>query len=253
MVTDGMAYIAEGLRPLAVPVDSLTEDPRNARTHSRRNLEAIRASLERYGQVKPLAVRRDGMVVLAGNGRLRVAREMGWTHVAAVLMDGTEEELAAFAIADNRTSELASWDDAALADIVSGLAEGGEVDLSGLGFDAAELAALADSEEASVPEAVDHGQEPERQADAGPAGPPAVRGGAGGQRHRDAGRAAVGAAHEPADGRGAQEALALAPEQAAVLAEAAAALREEKGRPDMALGEVVRILARRYLRRLGRG
>lgn len=107
-------YIAESLWPLAVLCDELTLDPANARKHDERNLDAIKGSLAVYRQVKPVVVRRDNNVVVAGNGTLQAARALGWTHVAAVFVDMDAATAAGFAIADNRTAELSEWDVAAL-------------------------------------------------------------------------------------------------------------------------------------------
>lgn len=111
----GLDYIAEPLRPLAVPICELNADPANARRHPDRNMAAIEASLRRWGQRFPIVVQRQGMVVRAGNGRLEAARRLGWTHLAAVVVDEDSVEATAFALADNRSAELASWDDEALA------------------------------------------------------------------------------------------------------------------------------------------
>jgi ParB family chromosome partitioning protein len=117
----GLAVIAEQLRPLAVPIGSVNLDPANARRHPERNLATIRASLERWGQRLPIVVQREGMVVRAGNGRVEAMRAMGWTHVAALIVDESAVEATAFAIADNRSAELAEWDDQALATMLQGL------------------------------------------------------------------------------------------------------------------------------------
>lgn len=117
----GPERIAAPLLPLAVPVDSLVEDPANARIHGERNLEAIRSSLARFGQRVPIVVQRQGMIVRAGNARLRVARELGWKTIAAVVVDEPAIDAVAYAIADNRTAELSEWDDAALARILDEL------------------------------------------------------------------------------------------------------------------------------------
>ena len=100
--------IAAGLRFMATPVAELTLDPANPRQHDERNLQAICDSMTRFGQRLPLVVQREGMVVRAGNGRLEAARRMGWTHVAAVVVNESDAEAAAFALADNRTAELLS-------------------------------------------------------------------------------------------------------------------------------------------------
>src|SRR5689334_9508077 len=108
-------HIAAPLRALALPLDSLTLDPANARTHDEKNLAAIKGSLKRFGQRLPLVVQRQGMIVRAGNGRVMAGRSMGWSHMACVVVDESEVEATAFAIADNRSAELAEWDDEALA------------------------------------------------------------------------------------------------------------------------------------------
>ena len=96
-----------------VPVDSLHNDPANVRKHGEQNLAAIKASLARFGQQKPIVVNADG-VVIAGNGTLMAARALNWRTVKAVRTNLAGSEATAFAIADNRTAELAEWDDAAL-------------------------------------------------------------------------------------------------------------------------------------------
>lgn len=117
----GLDYIAEPLRPLAVPICELNADPANARRHPDRNMAAIEASLRRWGQRFPIVVQRQGMVVRAGNGRLEAARRLGWTHLAAVVVDEDSVEATAFALADNRSAELAEWDDGALAALLQSL------------------------------------------------------------------------------------------------------------------------------------
>lgn len=97
----------------SVSLDELTPDPRNARLHGERNLEAIRDSLQRFGQRSPLTVTED-MVVIVGNGRLEAARSLGWTEVVVSVFPGTEDEARAYALADNRSGELAEWDPARL-------------------------------------------------------------------------------------------------------------------------------------------
>ena len=128
-------YIAEPLRKLAVPVESLNLDAANVRTHDDRNIDAICRSLSRWGQRQPIVVQKQGMIVRAGNGRLIAARKLGWSHIAAIVVDEDSAEAAAYAIADNRTAELAGWDDEALASMLKSL----DVDLEDVGFNDKEL------------------------------------------------------------------------------------------------------------------
>ena len=131
--------IAPDLQKLARPIDSLTLDPANARRHPERNLEAIRASLATFGQRKPVVVQRKGMVVRAGNGTVQAAKALGWSEVAAVVIDEDNATASQFAIADNRTGELAEWDDQTLATLLDGMDEGTRETLA---FDQEELAGL---------------------------------------------------------------------------------------------------------------
>ena len=116
-----LTYIAEALQPLAVPISDLTPDPENVNTHDEKNLAAIKASLEKFGQRKPIVVQRTGNVIRAGNGTTEAAKLLGWSHIAAVVFDDDDETAMAYAIADNRTGELASWDDTKLTEALASM------------------------------------------------------------------------------------------------------------------------------------
>jgi len=137
-----LAYIAEDLRDLATPITQIRPDPKNRRVRTKRNLAAIRASLSRFGQLKPIVVHHETNTCVAGNGTLQVAAEMGWTHVAANRWRGiTLEEARAFALADNRSAELSIWDRDGLVDELRDLDAKG-VELPGLGWSDKELARM---------------------------------------------------------------------------------------------------------------
>jgi ParB-like chromosome segregation protein Spo0J len=105
------------LRIETVNVNSLTQDPANARKHDEKNLKAIADSLKLFGQRKPLTVTPDSIVV-TGNGTLEAAKSLGWTEIAIARtpVGWSWEQIRAWALADNRTAELAEWDDKVLAD-----------------------------------------------------------------------------------------------------------------------------------------
>ena len=117
-----LAHIAADLRPLAVPIERVKLDPQNARTHDARNVSAIAASLQRFGQRKPIVVNAAGGLVEAGHGTLLAARRLGWTHVAAVRVKDDPATARGFSIADNRTAELAGWDEALLEELLAQVA-----------------------------------------------------------------------------------------------------------------------------------
>jgi ParB-like chromosome segregation protein Spo0J len=94
----------------AVLLDQLHPYPGNPR---RGNVDAIIRSLERFGQQKPVVALKDG-TILAGNHILEAAQRMGWPRLWVKWWTGTEEEAKAFLLADNRTSELGTVDEADL-------------------------------------------------------------------------------------------------------------------------------------------
>jgi hypothetical protein len=100
-----------------IPIDDLTLDPNNARKHSERNLDAIAKSLLKFGQRKPIVVDKN-LTVIAGNGTVEAARSLGWKGLNTVCVpkDWDSDTIKAYALADNRTAELASWDGEILID-----------------------------------------------------------------------------------------------------------------------------------------
>lgn len=118
--------IVPALEPMAVPVAELIVNPNNPRQG---DVGAISESLDRHGQQKVIVVQPDGLI-LAGNHTYQAAVALGWTHVAAVVTDLEGQDRQSFMLADNRLSDLADYDTAALIAQLQSLA-----DLGGTGFD----------------------------------------------------------------------------------------------------------------------
>ena len=72
---------AAGLVVKRVPLDSVHLDAANARRHDERNVDAIKGSLARFGQQKPLVVDQAN-VIRAGNGTYEAAKALGWQTIA---------------------------------------------------------------------------------------------------------------------------------------------------------------------------
>ncbi len=134
-----------------VPIESVHLDPANLRVHPAASVEGIKASLARFGQQVPIVVDADGVVV-AGNGRLQAAHELGWTEIAIVRTGLKGIDRTAFAIADNRTSELSTWDEPALARMIVHLREEDAEAVQSIGFTAEEIEAFAKATEEAEPE-----------------------------------------------------------------------------------------------------
>jgi ParB-like chromosome segregation protein Spo0J len=124
-------------------VNELSQDPANARKHNERNIESIVASLRRFGQQKPIVIDSSG-VVRAGNGTLEAARQLGWESIECVETTLKGSDAISYAIADNRTAELAEWDDDILAAQLNGLLADDAELLVDAGFTEAELQSLMD-------------------------------------------------------------------------------------------------------------
>lgn len=117
-----------------VPISSLIKDPLNARKHPKKNIDAIKGSLKKFGQVEPLVVNSLTGVIIGGNGRLEAMKELGFDEVDIVEVPLDNTQAAALALALNRTSETAEWDDKILKTLLEGLNNDG-FELDEIGFD----------------------------------------------------------------------------------------------------------------------
>ena len=127
-----------------VEVESLFFDSENARLHPEKNRKMLRESLNQFGQRKPIVVTADNVVV-AGNGTLMAATELGWQTIDIVRVpaEWTPDQIRAFAIADNRASDLSMFDMQVLRDQLEEL-ESEDFDMSSLGFDEESMLELGD-------------------------------------------------------------------------------------------------------------
>lgn len=123
----------------SIPIEKLTFDPSNARAHSDANLSAISQSLKEFGQRKPIVVNADNVIV-AGNGTVEAAKSLKWSTISVVRIpaDWSIEQQMAFALADNRSAELAEWDVTVLDNQLQELTFH-EIDVQALGFAAVEM------------------------------------------------------------------------------------------------------------------
>src|SRR5688500_5722990 len=131
-----MSPVAPTIECLAVPIADLRPHPDNPR---RGDVEAIKNSLERNSQYRPIVVNRPTMDVLAGNHTLRAAEELGWVQIAATFVEVDDEQARRILLVDNRSNDLAGYDTQELVKLLSEL-EG----LEGTGYDEDALGELLD-------------------------------------------------------------------------------------------------------------
>src|SRR5215211_2128896 len=138
-------------RPLAVTyktVGRLKPDPRNARTHSKGQVEQIIASIRAFGFTNPILVDPEGGLI-AGHGRLLAAKSISMAEVPTIELVGlTDAQKRALRLADNKIALGAGWD----LDLLKGeLAELSaldlEIDLAVTGFSTGELGVLLSGSE----------------------------------------------------------------------------------------------------------
>ena len=137
-------------------VASLVPDRRNARTHPKRQVEQIAASIREFGFANPILIDAEDTII-AGHGRLLAAKALGMTEVPTIALPHlTEAQKRALRIADNRIALGAGWDldllklelgELAVLDI--------DLDLALTGFSAGEIDVIlkgpADPEDEVIP------------------------------------------------------------------------------------------------------
>ena len=93
-----------------VPLDKLKPYERNARKHGDTDIDAIAASIKRFGFKDPIGVWGKNVIV-EGHGRLLAAKKLNLAEVPIIRLDDlTDEERRMYALAHNKTAELSSWD-----------------------------------------------------------------------------------------------------------------------------------------------
>jgi len=122
------------LEVIELDVASLIFDPSNARTHDEKNMQTIKGSFAKFKQQIPILID-DNNVVIAGNGRLQAAMDMGWDKIKCIRSDlKTNTDKTAYALADNRSSELAAWNMDVMGEQLQSLREDG-FEIEDIGFD----------------------------------------------------------------------------------------------------------------------
>lgn len=143
-------YAAVGVNIKAVKVAELKAYENNPRKN-KKAVEAVAKSIDTFGFKVPIIIDKDG-VIIAGHTRKAAAEKLGLEVVPCIIADDlTPEQAAAFRLADNKTGELAEWDDDKLAEEIKALADF-PVDLSEFGFDLSEFEERAEVEEVEAEE-----------------------------------------------------------------------------------------------------
>lgn len=128
-------------------------NPRNARTHGRRQIQQIRASIQSFGFTNPVLVDEAGFLI-AGHGRLEAANGLGIEEVPAIrILHLSDPEKRALALADNKIALNAGWDLEILASELADLSSMElNFDIQDTGFEVAEIDLILDHGVERTPE-----------------------------------------------------------------------------------------------------
>jgi hypothetical protein len=141
--------IIDDLIPLATPIEGLKPWGKNPR---RGNVEAIARSLAKFGQRRPIVVRKSTNEVIAGNHTLQAAQQLGWKQIAVVWVQDDDQTATAFALADNRTQDLGFYDEDLLEELINSIQEQDLFLATGYSEDEPNLDFSGDAQNGSIPQ-----------------------------------------------------------------------------------------------------
>lgn len=126
-------------------VGSLIPSPRNARTHSRKQIRQIANSIREFGFTNPVLIDSHNMI-LAGHGRVEASKLLDQTRVPCVRLEGmTAAQKRAYVLADNKLALNAGWDDDVLGQELKALLEVDlDFDIGLTGFSIADIDTLVE-------------------------------------------------------------------------------------------------------------
>lgn len=128
-----------------VDIDTIRPFENNPRRNDD-GVDAVAASLKEFGWNQAIVIDGDG-VIICGHTRLKAAHKLGLDVVPVVVASHlTPEQVKAYRVADNRSSELSAWDVEKLEAEMFELSQMG-FDMEPFGFGEADLAAILGNED----------------------------------------------------------------------------------------------------------
>lgn len=138
---------------IKIPIDELTPDPANAKDHPGWQIEQIKNSIERFGNLDPIGVWGDDNLIVEGHGRYEALKDLGYHEAECIRLDWlTEEERRAYALAHNKLTMNSGFIPEALDMTLDAI---GEIDMSQFGFEIPEEEEPTEITEDEIPEEVE--------------------------------------------------------------------------------------------------
>jgi len=131
-----LEHIIPELRSLAVHVDDLTPDPRNANTGH--DLDNLIKSIETYGFRTVITAQKGTGIVTMGNGRLTAVRRRGWKYIPCIYVEEDQHSATGWAITDNRLAKNSQFDEGMLGRLLAELQSADGLEFA-IGFQEGEL------------------------------------------------------------------------------------------------------------------
>jgi hypothetical protein len=161
--TEGTTGIADAVAQAAhaeaewVSIDAIHPWPDNPRKNDGTPVAAVAKSIKRYGWTNPIIARRENGEIIAGHTRRKAAIKLGMDKILVRFLDVGENEAHSLALADNKTAELAEWDETLLRAVTFSLKSKGVDLLIGTGFDQDEIDKLLDPDDTGTDDGEDGG------------------------------------------------------------------------------------------------
>ena len=115
----------------SMKIDEVKPYPNNPRDNDD-GVEAVANSIKEFGWQQPIVVDKDN-VIIVGHTRYKAAKKLGMDKVPVVVASNlSDEQVRAYRLADNKTSDLTDWDMDLLDDELGNISD---IDMSDFGFE----------------------------------------------------------------------------------------------------------------------
>lgn len=94
-----------------IKLDTIKPYHLNCKNHNKKNIEAIKHSITKFKQYKPLIVSKNTFEIIIGNGTFQALKELNYEFAYVLILDLTEQQQKILNILDNKTSDLSTWNE----------------------------------------------------------------------------------------------------------------------------------------------
>jgi ParB-like chromosome segregation protein Spo0J len=129
-----------------IEINTITPWEKNPR-YNEHAVQQVAVSIQQFGFLNPIIAQKSTKKIICGHTRYKAAKQLNLLKVPVIFADLDDVQSSAYAIADNKLGEIASWNEGLLAEILSEIKS--EIDLESLGYNQHELNALLSNEDLS--------------------------------------------------------------------------------------------------------